>query len=157
MSCAEVTQKAKRYQRIIAQLKKLFAMTPDPISRMATTTALLYHKMEYFYWIGFYRLVDGELLVGPYQGTLACQKLKQNTSVCWAAVNQNQTIIVPDVHQFPSHIACDPKSQSEIVVPVRDKTGKVVAVLDADSDKLNAFDAIDTQYLEIITGMIFGV
>jgi L-methionine (R)-S-oxide reductase len=155
MTFMETTQKSNRYQRIIAQLKDLFAVTPDPVSRMATAAALLYHKMGHFYWVGFYRLVDGDLLIGPYQGTLACQKLKCSTGVCWEAVNQNQTIVVPDVHQFPGHIACDPKSQSEIVVPVRDTTGRVAVVLDADSDKLNTFDAIDAQYLTLIASMIY--
>lgn len=151
----DITQKTERYHRVITQLKDLFAATGDPISRMATASALLYHKMNHFYWIGFYRLIDGQLLVGPYQGTLACQKLKKDTGVCWAAVNQNQTIIVPDVHQFPGHIACDPKSKSEIVIPVRDKTGAVTAVLDADSDKLNTFDQTDAQYLELIAALIY--
>jgi L-methionine (R)-S-oxide reductase len=148
-------EKANRYHRQITQLKSLLAVTPDPVSRMATITALLYHKMGHFKWIGFYRLTDGELLVGPYQGMLACQKLTKDTGVCWTAANQNQTIIVPDVKQFAGHIACDPKSQSEIAIPVRNKMGKVAAVLDADSDKLNAFDATDAQYLEIIAGMIY--
>ncbi|MBM4103312.1 MAG: GAF domain-containing protein [Planctomycetes bacterium] len=151
----ETTQKFTRYQRLIAQLKDLFTATTDPVSRMATATALLYHKMGYFYWVGFYRLVDGDLLVGPYQGTLACQKLKQNTGVCWKAFNQNQTIVVPDVHQFPGHIACDPKSQSEIVVPIHDTKNAIIAVLDADSDKLNTFDAIDAHYLDLVASMIY--
>lgn len=152
----EPTQKSNRYNRIIEQLKDLFSVTSDPVSRMATASALLYHKMNHFYWIGFYRLVEAELRVGPYQGTLACQKLAKDTGVCWAAVNQNKTIVVPDVHQFAGHVACDPKSKSEIVVPVHDKTGKVAAVLDADSDKLNTFDPIDAQHLQLIASMIYA-
>jgi L-methionine (R)-S-oxide reductase len=148
------SEKANRYQRVITQLKSLLTATPDTVSSMATAAALLYHKMGHFYWIGFYRLTDGDLLVGPYQGMLACQKLKKDTGVCWAAVNQNQTIIVPDVHQFAGHIACDPKSQSEIVVPVRNKAGKVTAVLDADSNQLNTYDPTDAQYLEQIAALI---
>jgi L-methionine (R)-S-oxide reductase len=149
------SEKANRYHRVLTQLKSLLTATPDPISRMATITALLYHKMGHFNWIGFYRLTDGELLVGPYQGMLACQKLTKDTGVCWTAANQNQTIIVPDVNQFAGHIACDPKSQSEIAIPVRNKTGKVLAVLDADSDKLNTFNPTDAQYLEIIAEMLY--
>jgi GAF domain-containing protein len=148
------TQKIDRYQRVITQLQKLLTATPDPISRMATVAALLYHKMGHYDWIGFYRLIDGQLLVGPYQGLLACQNLVQNTGVCWTAANQNQTIIVPDVRQFAGHIACDPKSRSEIVVPVRSKSGQAKAVLDADSNKLNAFDQTDAHYLEQITTLI---
>ncbi|MEN6308344.1 MAG: GAF domain-containing protein [Anaerohalosphaeraceae bacterium] len=148
-------QKAGRYERLFSQLADLYKITPDPISRMATAAALLYHKMGHFYWVGFYRLVEGQLLVGPYQGTLACQKLKTNTGVCWAGINQNQTIVVPDVHQFPGHIACDPKSRSEIVVPIRNEQSDIQAVLDGDSDQLAAFDSVDKDYLDRISQMIF--
>lgn len=155
MSRLQPQQKAGRYERLLGQLAELYQITPDPISRMATAATLLYHKMGHFYWVGFYRLVEGQLLVGPYQGTLACQKLKTNTGVCWSGVNQNQTIVVPDVHQFPGHIACDPKSRSEIVVPIRNEQGAVQAVLDGDSDQLAAFDSVDADYLNRISQMIF--
>lgn len=148
------SQKSDRYHRVITQLTNLLTATPDPVSRMATIAALLYHKMGHFYWIGFYRLTKNQLLVGPYQGMLACQKLAKDTGVCWAAANQNQTIIVPDVRQFPGHIACDPKSLSEIALPVRNKAGKVTSILDADSSQLNSFDPTDAQYLEQIAAMI---
>lgn len=149
-------QKKERYQRIIIQLQDLLEATEDPISRMATIAALLYHKMGHFFWIGFYRLQDGQLLVGPYQGTLACQKLAKDTGVCWACVNGNETVLVPDVTQFPGHIACDSRSRSEIVIPVRDPKGEVAAVLDADSDKLDTYDAIDSEHLQIIADLIFA-
>ncbi len=155
MSSFQPHQKAGRYERLLSQLADLYQITPDPISRMATAAALLYHKMGHFYWVGFYRLVEGQLLVGPYQGTLACQKLKTNTGVCWAGVHQNQPIVVPDVHQFPGHIACDPKSRSEIVIPVRNEQGLVQAVLDGDSDQPAAFDSIDADYLGQLSQMIF--
>ena len=155
MSPLQAQQKAGRYERLLNQLADLYQITPDPISRMATAAALLYHKMGHFYWVGFYRLVDGQLLVGPYQGTLACQKLKTNTGVCWAGVNQNQPIIVPDVHLFPGHITCDPKSRSEIVIPVQNEQGLVQAVLDGDSDQPAAFDAMDADYLGRLSQMIF--
>lgn len=147
-------QKHQRYQRIIKQLGNLLTATNDPIARMATIASLLYHKMGHFYWIGFYRLVDTELLVGPYQGTIACQKLPRDTGVCWAAINRGQTVLVPDVARFPGHIACDPKSQSEIVIPVHDTLGHIIAVLDGDSDKKNTFDEIDAENLTTIAGMI---
>lgn len=149
------SQKHQRYQRLIDQLTGLLKTTDDSIARMATIASLLYHKMGHFYWIGFYRLVDQELLVGPYQGTIACQKLQKDTGVCWAAVNRGQTMLVPDVSLFPGHIACDPKSQSEIVIPIRDAGGTITAVLDGDSDKKNAFDAIDADNLSRIAGLIY--
>jgi GAF domain-containing protein len=148
-------QKKHRYQRIIIQLQGLLAATEDPISRMATIAALLYHKMGHFFWFGFYRLQNGQLLVGPYQGTLACQKLTKDTGVCWACVNGNETVVVPDVSQFPGHIACDSRSRSEIAIPVRNPSGGVVAVLDADSDNPDTYDAIDAEHLQIVADMIF--
>lgn len=148
--------KQQRYQRLIEQLTGLLQTTDDPVARMATTASLLYHKMNHFYWVGFYRLVNRQLLVGPYQGTIACQKLQQDTGVCWAAVNQDQIVRVPDVSLFPGHIACDPKSRSEIVIPVRDTQGSIRAVLDGDSDKKNAFDEVDADSLSRIAGLIYS-
>lgn len=149
-------QKQRRYVRLVEQMRELLTATDDPVSRMATAASLLYHKMGLFFWVGFYRLVDGQLLVGPYQGTLACQKLQKDTGVCWACVNHDRTIIVPDVHQFEGHIGCDARSRSEIVVPVRDRGGKVTAVLDGDSDRLDMYDAVDAEHLETIAGLIYG-
>jgi L-methionine (R)-S-oxide reductase len=148
-------QKQDRYERIRLQLAGLYTVTDDPIARMATASALLYHKMGHFFWIGFYRLIDGDLLVGPYQGTVACQKLDKDRGVCRASVHQNRTIIVPDVHQFAGHIACDSRSQSEIVTPVR-QNSRIMGVLDADSDKLNSFDEIDAAGLEKIAALIYA-
>lgn len=148
-------QKQQRYQRIASQLRGLLKATDDPISRMATIAALLYHKMRHFFWIGFYRFQERQLLVGPYQGTIACQTLQKDTGVCWACLNRNATILVPDVSKFPGHIACDSRSKSEIVVPVRDVDGRVAAVLDADSDKLDMYDSIDAESLQIIVDLIY--
>ena len=147
--------KQQRYDRIFTQLEGLLTTTPDPVARMATVAALLAGKMPQFFWIGFYRLIDGQLLVGPYQGPLACQKLPAGKGVCWAAVNTNDAVVVPDVHQFPGHIACDARSQSEIVVPCRDAQGCIRAVLDADSSKRGAFDAVDAAGLLRIAAMIY--
>ncbi|MEJ5266755.1 MAG: GAF domain-containing protein [Bacteroidales bacterium] len=149
----ETKIKEARYLRIYEQLKGLLTKTDFDISRMATIAALLHHKMDYFFWTGFYLLVDDELLVGPYQGSLACQKIEKNTGVCWAGINQMKTIIVLDVHQFPGHIACDSHSNSEIVVPIY-KNNKVVGVLDVDSNKFNSFDEIDAKWLEKICKLI---
>ncbi|MEI8060397.1 MAG: GAF domain-containing protein, partial [Ferruginibacter sp.] len=97
---------------------------------------------------------NGELLVGPYQGSLACQKLKKDTGVCWASINQKKTIIVPNVHEFSSHISCDSRTNSEIVVPVYLKNGNIAGVLDIDSRNLNQFDETDKKYLEAIINFI---
>ena len=147
-------QKTCPLQRIRGQLAGLFAKTADTQARMATVAALLYHKFEHYFWCGFYRLVDGDLLVGPYQGPLACQVLARGRGVCWEAVRSGETVIVPDVRQFPGHIACDARSLSEIVVPVRDKSGAIVAVLDVDSDKPGQFDEEDRQGLEAIVELL---
>ncbi len=149
----ETRNKEARYSRIYEQLKELLTKTDFEISRMSTIAAVLHHKMDYFFWTGFYLFINDELLVGPYQGSLACQKLEKNKGVCWAGINQMKTIIVPDVHQFPGHIACDSRSNSEIVVPFY-KNNKVVGVLDVDSTKLNSFDEVDAIWLEKICKLI---
>ena len=148
------SKKEGRYQRIIAQLEGLLTKTVDPVARMATIAAVLSHKFDYFFWCGFYRVYDDKLVVGPYQGPVACQVL-QGTGVCLAAVNQNKSIVVPDVHKFPGHIACDSRSNSEIVVPVRDKAGNIMAVLDVDSTSFNSFDHVDQSGLEQIAAMVY--
>ncbi len=147
--------KKERYERVIAQLMGLFEKTSDPIARMATAAALLKGKMNHFFWAGFYRLVGEDLLVGPYQGSLACQVLARHTGVCWAAVDRGKTVVVPDVEKFPGHIACDSRSKSEIAVPVRDTTGAIVAVLDVDATVLDAFDAEDANGLEQLAKLIY--
>jgi L-methionine (R)-S-oxide reductase len=149
-------QKQKRYDRIISQLQDILQATDDPISRMATVSSLLYHKMRDYFWIGFYRLIDGELLVGPYQGSIACQKLQKDIGVCWASLNRQESIIVSDVEKFPGHIACDARSKSEIVIPVRNSEGEVIAILDADSEKLDTYDEIDNLNLRTISDMIYS-
>ncbi len=149
------TSKNARYQRLYQQVVKLIEATPNPWSRMSTIAALLHHKMPGFYWTGFYFLDDGDLVVGPYQGPVACLLLKKDTGVCWAGINSGESVIVPDVEQFPGHIACSSLTKSEIVVPVRDKSGQVLAVLDVDSRELNAFDQTDRQHLEKLAELIY--
>jgi L-methionine (R)-S-oxide reductase len=154
---AKVLEKEKlhaRYKRICAQLEVLLKDKGNSISRMATMAALLHHKMPHFFWTGFYLLDNGELVVGPYQGPLACQVLEKNTGVCWAGILRRSTIVVSDVHKFPGHIACDSRSNSEIVVPLLDKNGQPWAVLDVDSRKRDAFSNIDKQWLEKISQLI---
>jgi len=145
---------AKRYERIYAQLEQLFLKTKNKTSRLASVAALLQHKMPHFFWTGFYLLSQGELVVGPYQGSLACPVLKKNKGVCWAGILRRQPVIVPDVHQFPGHIACDSRSNSEIVVPLFDEKGEVWGVLDVDSRAFDAFTEIDREWLEKIVALI---
>jgi len=145
---------ARRYGRIYAQLEPLVAETGNTTARMATVAALLHHKLPHFFWTGFYILDRGRLTVGPYQGTLACLVLAKNQGVCWAAVTRRQTVMVPDVHQFPGHIACDSRSRSEIVVPLFDERREVWAVLDVDSRAVGAFSEVDREWLEKIARLI---
>ena len=126
----------------------------NPIAAMATIAAVLHNKFDHFFWTGFYLLQDEELIAGPYQGSVACIKLKKNTGVCWAGIKNKETVLVPDVHQFPGHIACDSRSQSEIVLPVRNKKGEIIGVMDVDSKELNSFDEADREGLEKIITLI---
>jgi len=151
----EPQKKKARYQRIYSQLQDLLTKSDDPDARMATIVAVLHHKMESFFWTGFYCLKNGELIVKTYQGPVACQVLEKDTGVCWAGINQRKSIIVPDVHLFPGHITCDSRSQSEIVVPLKDTKNHIIGVLDVDSSTLNAFDQIDADYLEKVVSLIF--
>lgn len=150
----EKSKKEGRYARIFEQLQDLLNATQNVDARMATVVAVLHHKMDYFFWTGFYCLDNGTLTVKTYQGPVACQVLKKDTGVCWAGINQNKTIVVPDVHAFPGHIACDSRSNSEIVVPIRTKSGEVFGVLDVDSKEPASFDETDAHWLEKIVNLI---
>jgi L-methionine (R)-S-oxide reductase len=145
---------AKRYERIFLQLKPLLSKTKNRTARLATIASLLHLKMPRFFWTGFYALDRGELTVGPYQGPLACLVLEKKKGVCWAGVLRRRTVIVPDVNKFPGHIACDSRSNSEIVVPLFDAKGKVWGVLDIDSREFDAFSEVDREWLEKIVGLI---
>jgi len=148
-------EKNIRYEHIIEQLKPLLDKTEFPFSRMATTIALLHNKMDNFLWTGFYLLYREDLLVGPYQGQLACVQLKKNTGVCWSAINNKKTIIVPDVHNFEGHITCDSRTNSEIATPVYFRNGQVAGVLDIDSQINNNFDETDAIWLEKIAKLMY--
>jgi GAF domain-containing protein len=147
-------EKAKRYERVHIQLETLLLKSNDIEARMCSVVAVLHQKMEKFFWTGFYCLRDGKLIVRTYQGSVACMELKKDIGVCWAGINQQKTIVVPDVEQFPGHIACDSRSKSEIVVPFRDKQGNVIGVLDVDSKELSTFDEVDVFWLEKIISLI---
>ncbi|MDD2345399.1 MAG: GAF domain-containing protein [Bacteroidales bacterium] len=151
------TLKTGRYNRMYEQLQELFIKTDSQEAQMATAIALLHNKMDYFFWTGFYFLRDGELTIGNYQGSLACLVLKKDTGVCWAAINQKKTLIVDDVEQFDGHIACDGRSESEIVVPIKNKSGEIIGVLDIDSRTKKSFSNADAVGLEKIINLIFSV
>jgi GAF domain-containing protein len=150
----DLARKRARYDRIRNQLAELLLRCEDSEARMASVVALLHHKMQHFFWTGFYGLKDGRLIVRMYQGPIACMELKRDTGVCWAAIRQEAPVVVPDVTAFPGHIACDSRSKSEICVPLRDRTGAVVGVLDIDSDRLGTFDAVDAELLPGILALI---
>lgn len=151
----EAKKKHARYERIYEQLKELFHTSKDSLARMSSVCAVLHHKMDYYFWTGFYLLKHGELVVGPYQGPVACMELEKGKGVCWAGVDRAGAVVVPDVEQFPGHIACDSRSRSEVVVPVFNNEGMITGVIDIDSKDLNAFDEIDAQWLEKITGLVY--
>ncbi len=152
----ERERKRERYRRLAGQLRELFASTRDPIARMATAAALLHAKMDGFFWTGWYLLRDGELVVGPYQGSLACLVLPRHQGVCWAGIDRREAVIVPDVHAFPGHIACDSRSRSEIVVPLESTAGVVEGVLDVDSERPGNFDEVDRAGLDGVASLIYS-
>lgn len=154
MSDSGINSLAGRYERIAAQLVELFCKTQDPTARMATAAALLQHKMPKFFWTGFYRLQGDALIVGPYQGPLACAVLPGPEGVCWAALREGKTMIIADVGAFPGHVACDKRSRSEIVLPMYDGEGRIAGVLDVDSERPDAFNDVDAEGLKRIADLI---
>lgn len=141
-------EKPEAYARADVALDALLDTNTDVIAAMSTMSALLHHGFG-FLWTGFYRLVAPDLLrVGPYQGTIGCLEIAVGRGVCGTAAARRETVIVRDVAAFPGHIACDARSRSEIVVPVFDEMRRLIAVLDIDSDRVNAFDADDREGLE---------
>lgn len=144
--------KRERYELLLQQVASLVANEPDPIARMANVAAMIHHTFH-FWWTGFYRVAGEELILGPFQGPLACTRIRRGRGVCGTAWVQEQTIVVPDVEQFEGHIACSSASRSEIVVPVV-REGVVVAVLDIDSEQLATFDDEDCFWLEKIVNLL---
>jgi len=145
--------KAQKYQMLVSQIASLIEGEADQIAVMSNVAAAIHQEMK-FWWTGFYRVVGNELLLGPFQGPVACMHIPFGKGVCGTAWQRQQTVVVPDVDQFPGHIACSSQSRSEIVVPVFSPDGKVIAVLDIDSDQLATFDDVDRQYLEQICKLI---
>ena len=156
-------QKAEQYDLLYRQLSALLEGETDPVAKMANTAAVL-HESFGFWWTGFYRVASprhsgldpesGELILGPFQGPVACMHIPFGKGVCGTAWKRGESVVVPDVEAFPGHIACSSASRSEIVVPVFGPDGKVVAVLDIDSDKLGTFDETDREGLERIAGLL---
>ena len=143
--------KVDTYQRVVQEIEAVLESETDLLAAMVSIVCLLHQAFDAYFWTGFYRRVGPDrLLVGPYQGTLGCLHITFERGVCGACARSTQTIIVPDVHEFPGHIACDPNSKSEIVVPVFDRGGELIAVFDVDSDQYGAFDEVDRRYLESI-------
>ena len=145
----EQEEKREKYRLLTEQIRALIEGESDSIAVMANVCAAIHETMGFF-WTGFYRVQGNELVLGPFQGPVACMHIAFGRGVCGTAWKEQRTIVVPDVEQFPGHIACSSLSRSEIVVPVFSKDGAVVAVLDIDSKELATFDDIDRQYLEAI-------
>ncbi|MDZ7627346.1 MAG: GAF domain-containing protein [Parvularculaceae bacterium] len=154
-----MTTKKERYAEVAKEIAATIDGETNLVARMATVSNILHHAFDHYFWTGFY-LVDpekpDELVVGPYQGTLGCLRIPFSKGVCGACASRRETIIVPDVHAFPGHIACDSRSESEIVVPVFDGRGRLIAVFDVDSDRLDQFDEDDREGLERILADAFG-
>ena len=144
--------KEQQYQTLFPQIEALLAGETDMTANMANVAAALKQTFDFF-WVGFYVVKKDMLVLAPFQGPIACTRIRHGKGVCGTAWKEAKTLIVPDVELFPGHIACNAASRSEIVVPVI-REGKVIAVLDIDSDKLDSFDEVDANYLERICGLL---
>lgn len=144
--------KKEKYELLLAQVEAVTSDEADMIANMANVAAMI-HETFGFWWTGFYRVIGDELVLGPFQGPMACTRIKKGRGVCGTAWAEEQTQVVPDVDKFPGHIACSSASRSEIVVPIF-REGEVVAVLDIDSQHLNTFDDTDRQCLEKIVTLL---
>lgn len=145
--------KSERYEALYGQIRSVLETETDVIANMANICSMI-NRTFGFWWTGFYRVCDGQLVLGPFQGPMACTRISYGKGVCSTAWKQEQTVIVPDVDAFPGHIACSSASRSEIVVPVFDREGKVSAVLDIDSSELDTFDEEDRHWLEKIVSLL---
>ena len=148
LSASSAFNKEELYQSLLPQIRELIGKEKDWIANLANIAAALKQTFGFF-WVGFYRVIGNELVLGPFQGPVACTRIPLGKGVCGTAWKERRTIIVPDVEQFPGHIACNSASKSEIVVPLFNK-GEIVGVLDIDHDQLNTFDETDAKYLEMI-------
>ena len=145
--------KEEQYELLVSQIASLVDGEKDMIAVMSNVAAAIHQTMG-FWWTGFYRVIDNELVLGPFQGPVACMHIPYGKGVCGTAWQRAETVVVPDVEQFPGHIACSSESKSEIVVPVFAGNGNVMAVLDIDSEHLATFDDADRQYLEEVCKLL---
>ena len=148
-----MTKKEEKYRLLERQVAAWLEGEQDTVAKMANLAAVL-HVTFGFWWTGFYRVAGNELILGPFQGPVACMRIPYGKGVCGTAWKRNESVVVPDVEAFQGHIACSSASRSEIVIPVHGPTGAVTAVLDIDSDKLAAFDEVDRLWLEKIVTML---
>ena len=146
--------KQDKYNKVISALEAAWRETDDPVARMATVAALLFRDFDDFFWSGFYLLRDNNLTVGPYLGAPAAVILPRNLGVCWNAVNNNETIVVANVHEFEGHVRVEGRSNSEISVPLRGTSGEVIGVFHVDHADFDAFDSVDIDALERIASML---
>lgn len=151
--CMTAMNKDKVYQQLTAQAKSLVEGVDNVVGALGNVAAMLKEELPSFFWVGFYVVKDGRLQLGPFQGPVACYSIEKGRGVCGTAWEKAQTLVVPDVHQFPGHIACSSRSNSEIVVPVF-YGGEVVAVIDVDSEDFDAFDEDDKRGLEAIAQIV---
>ena len=147
------SEKEEKYKLLVSQITSLSDGEKDMIAVMGNVAAAIHQTMG-FWWTGFYRVIDNELVLGPFQGPVACMHIPYGKGVCGTAWQRAETVVVPDVEQFPGHIACSSESKSEIVVPVFAGNGNVMAVLDIDSEHLATFDDADRQYLEEVCKLL---
>lgn len=143
--------KAEKYETLFPQIKSVIESEPDQIANMANVASML-HETFGFWWTGFYRVIEGQLVLGPFQGPMACTRIRKGRGVCGTAWQEDRTQLVPDVDLFPGHIACSSASRSEVVVPMH-RDGEVIGVLDIDSAELNTFDQTDALWLERIVAL----
>lgn len=148
----ESATKAEKYEAILPQIEALISGEPDLYANLANISAALKEAFDFF-WVGFYLVKENQLVLGPFQGPIACTRISLGKGVCGTAWQEGKTMLVPDVDAFPGHIACSSASKSEIVIPVF-KGGLVAMVLDVDSDQLDDFDSVDQEYLEKLMGVL---
>ena len=149
----KIMEKKEKYELLLQQVESLIAGETNKVGVLANVSAAIHEAMGFF-WTGFYLVNDNELILGPFQGSVACYHIPYNKGVCGTAWARRQTVVVPDVEEFPGHIACSSLSRSEIVVPVFNASNEVVAVLDIDSKELATFDEVDQNYLERIVRIV---
>lgn len=145
--------KETQYSELLEEIRSVIQDEKDTVACMANVAALIHERFG-FWWTGFYRVIDNELVLGPFQGPVACTRIRKGRGVCGTSWDEGRTIVVPNVHEFPGHIACSSLSNSEIVVPVFDESRNITGVLDIDSREFNTFDETDAKWLENICALI---